>query len=161
MNGIHWALLFVSIQDQTVVYIDPMGTTKDKSDSVCKSFAKFAETSKNLKNFKFTTKFIEHQLQKDTYNCGTFVCYFFEILLKKNDFLFTKRIDINLYRQEIKNKITQSSELKICCVCLTEQKRNKLFTFTANRLKKLDCNHVFHAECITFNKCIVCESLKT
>ena len=90
----HWALFFVSILSQTIYYIDPIGETKEEIEAAAKNFRKYIDLKKYFPNSNFKEVQISHQKQIDSYNCGVFVCHFFEILLNQEIDLSKNEINI-------------------------------------------------------------------
>ena len=154
----HWALLFISLLDKSVCYINPIGSTLDELRIATDCVNQFIRTSKNqnFKDIQLTTLKIEHQKQTDTYNCGVFVCYFFEILLSMKLDSFKNNIDINEYREVIKLRIKANSKLKVCCLCGSFNKKRKYSFFNSSELKTLNCGHLFHSDCLKDKYCIIC-----
>ena len=161
LNGNHWALLFVSLKTKEIYYIDPKGTTEDDLNNIGNKFITFASTNKHLKGIKFSKVLIKHQIQCDMFNCGVFVCYFFQLLVNENFSLFNDQINIYAFRKSILEKINVSSKFTVCCLCKTGQikKSNVLSQLFSSKLKTLKCKHSFHKECIQNNICIVCNQI--
>ena len=96
-----------------------------------------------------------HQKQKDTFNCGVFVCAFFEILVNKTFSLFNTNVDLVDHRNKIRNLIKEKSKIKICCICKTASLKRKMQIF--KNFKLFECGHKFHIECLNkVNNCVVC-----
>jgi len=150
-------LLFISLATKEVIYIDPKGTTTDKLNTVTKNVNMHISKTKHLKNYNFSPKKVDHQLQTDGYNCGVFVCYFYEILVGKNLQNFQKKTNIDQYRISIIEILKSNSDIKACCLCgKTLGVINNVF----KNVKKFGCGHKFHLSCIRqcTNNCKSCES---
>ena len=72
----------MSLKQGKVFYIDSLGTTKTMQSIALQKWKEFAKHRAILKNIDFTSfDTSAHALQNDGYNCGIFVCYFFNLLL--------------------------------------------------------------------------------
>ena len=169
INENHWALLFVSMTENTIYYINPSGTNKHTLNEVAENFSKFAASSKHFKHIRFNGQYIKHQIQKDDHNCGVYVCHFFEMLVTKRKERFTQEINISSYRADIKSRIIGASKITVCCVCSCEKspeeinnkrpEKNKLIKIVSkiskniqNPLIKFNCGHMFHKKCLPTKK---------
>ena len=164
----HWTLFFVSIKNKQIFYIDPQGTEEKTSLEISKNFIEFAKTVKFFKNIKFENVSLKHQIQKDTYNCGVYVCHFFDLLIKTKEISILnnnidQNIDINAYRKVILKKISDNSKLTVCCICHRKEQqtkdkniKNKLISMFSSELKVFKCKHTFHLNCIKSDICIIC-----
>ena len=117
----HWALFFVSVQAKKIFYIDPTGPDENMLKKISNTFMEFAKSIDFLKNISFSIVPLVHQIQNDSFNCGVYICHFFEVLLnaKHVDKQFNninKSININLYRQTILNRIVEKSKITVCCL---------------------------------------------
>jgi len=151
-------LFYVSIKSKKIYYIDPLGSSDEDFNRITNNFIKFANSSIRLKTTQFTKVKLNHQIQQDSYNCGVFVCYFFEILITKNYALFNRCIDIQKYRTYIQKRLREFSNIKICCICqLQDKKENPFIRKFKPSLKVLKCKHKFHIDCLKQNSCTVCD----
>ena len=103
----HWCLLFISMNDNQVIYIDPYQATKEKLNEVLANWGKFCKTRTGLKSkeWKLSPYSSSHTKQIDSYSCGVFVSYFFEKLIKSEFNYLQNFFDVNDYRMIIKSKI--------------------------------------------------------
>ncbi len=154
----HWALFFVSIVSKEIYYIDPVGTLEEDLDEIANKFILFAATNKYLKNIQFVKKYINHQKQVDSYNCGVYVCYFFQLLINRNLNAFQNTISIDDYRKTIFKQISKNSTMTVCSVCRqTKRKSNSIFKkILPSNLIILKCKHAFHKECMQNESCVAC-----
>jgi len=156
----HWSLLFISKIDRKIYYIDPLGASTETFHRITDNILKILVGKKYLDEVPFKKVEIEHQNQKDNYNCGAFVCYFFDLLINNNLNAFKKPIDINSYRYTIFNNIMSTNNMKICCVCQTSKQNRKLRELFFTDLIKIQCSHMFHKDCLSGVNCFLCESMK-
>lgn len=84
---------------------------------------------------------LDHLIQKDSFNCGVYIIYFFHKLTK--NYNLTDFIDINQYRNELKLLLlTKSSNMRDKCLfCRGETTDKNYFTC---RL----CNRFIHNKCL-------------
>ena len=76
--SLHYSLplLFVSLLDQTITYIDPFGANRSKCEDVRLNWKKFCSTRNVLKEKTWTISpdsYI-HSKQNDSFSCGVFIC---------------------------------------------------------------------------------------
>jgi Ulp1 family protease len=101
VNNNHWTLCFADIKEKIFYYIDSLKDNSIVNNTPFESWKKFCATRKGLSsnNWKLSQpKFI---CQKDSYNCGVFVCHFFSLLINRQVDLLNLPIDINCFRSEI------------------------------------------------------------
>ena len=96
--------------------------------TLSKNFIEFAKTVNWFKNIQFTTVSLKHQIKNDNYNCGVYVCHFFDLLINSNNIddlnnKLDQNINIDDYRQVIIKKIADNSQFTECCIC--HKKKNK------------------------------------
>ena len=79
--------LFVDIEKRSFYFIDSFGTTTLALESAFNNWLKFVQTRADLlalhNDQPFTAVLVAHPLQKDSYNCGVFVCKFVSMLLQE------------------------------------------------------------------------------
>ena len=112
INNNHWALLFVSIRTQTVLYIDSKGEGPETSKKVLRNWSTFSKSRNDMKQTKWIMTSYDHvlHLESDNSNCGVFACYFFEHLLKQDMAELNQPFDLNNYRTEIKKPLKKTQE---------------------------------------------------
>ena len=155
----HWSLLFISKIDRKIYYIDPLGASTETFNAMTDKVLSILVEKKYLDEVPFTKVELEHQKQNDSYDCGAFVCYFYETLMTNNFNNLTKKIDIDSYRCKIFNNIMTKNDMKICCVCQSKKQKRKLGGLFSSNLKKYKCLHVFHKDCFDGATCFLCESM--
>ena len=138
--------------------------------TLSKNFIEFATTVNWFRNIQFTTVSLKHQIKNDNYNCGVYVCHFFDLLINSNNIdVWNNKLDQNIniddYRQVIIKKIADNSKFTVCCIChkKEEQKKqknnnlkHKIMSMLSSDLKVLKCKHTFHLNCIKSEKCVIC-----
>ena len=102
----HWCLLFVSVKTMEVVYIDPLLADLDKLDSVLSNWNKFCKNRLGLKDKRWKSLQVSHLIQTDGFNCGVYVCHFYNLLIKQQMFSLSSAFEINGYRNIITSTIT-------------------------------------------------------
>ena len=166
----HWTLFFVSIKKKQIFYIDPQGTDEKTRLEISKNFIEFAKGVKFFKNIKFENVLLKHQIQKDNYNCGVYVCHFFDLLIKTNEISIlnndiNQNINIDSYREVIIKKISDNSKLTVCCICHKKEEqtkdkniKDKIISIFSSDLKVFKCKHTFHLNCIKSDICVICNN---
>ncbi|CAF1155686.1 unnamed protein product, partial [Brachionus calyciflorus] len=68
--------LFISVKDQSLVYIYPMGANELEVSNFLINWSKFGDNRKEFKNYQWKVRQIEHSKQSpnDLKNCGVFCC---------------------------------------------------------------------------------------
>jgi hypothetical protein len=155
----HWSLLFISKIERKIYYIDPLGASTETFNAITAKVLSILVGKKYFDEVPFTKVELEHQKQNDAYNCGAFVCHFFDLLINNNFDGFKKKIDIDSYRYTIFNSIMTTNDMKICCVCRSAKQKRKLGGLFLTNLKKLKCSHVFHKDCLDGATCFLCNSM--
>ena len=134
-----------------------MGSCNEVFNTVTNNFIEYANKSKHLSKFNFTKVNLNRQKQKDSFNCGVFVCYFYEILVNEIFDLFKYYIDINEYRKYILERLAKFSNIKVCCICKLLNKKEKFINLFKAQLKVLKCKHAYHIDCLNSETCKICE----
>jgi len=103
----HWTLLFVSLLDQTVTYIDPFGADRSKCEDVRLNWKKFCSTRNVLKEktWIISPDSYSHSKQNDSFSCGVFICNFFEHMINKKREFLVNNFDLAAYRAKITNTL--------------------------------------------------------
>ncbi len=154
INDNHWVLLFISFKEKKVYYIDPFGTPSSDLNNVASNVkSHFSTHCKRLTNCDFSSQQINHQKQRDAFNCGAHICRYYEILAEGNLARFDEDIDMAIYREYIRTKLKSNSNILACCTC---GKTFKTLLFFRSNVKSFECGHKFHLGCIK-DKCVVCE----
>lgn len=147
VNGNHFCLAMVDLQNQTFSNIDPYRSSYEKSKTkllILQNFLNrynhYHNTNIQFQNLKI--KIEKHFLQKDSFNCGPLIIYFFEQLHKGRD----AEVQCNLveYRKYLKTKILNNATCvnTVCMFC----SRNCLSTDSV--VKCQSCLRKMHSKCI-------------
>ena len=103
LHNNHFTLVFANFETKKFIYLDPLEEKSIISDELFLKFLKILNmvniNTEGWQNFE-----IPHDLQKDTFNCGVFVCQFSEKLI--NDQYDLKNLtDQNIYRKYMQSEI--------------------------------------------------------
>ena len=122
------------------------------------SFRNFCDHDPFLQKKKWKQIDRKHTNQNDDFNCGVFVCLFFEKIFQNEKLLFNcspqklkqKRLEMNFL-------LKSNSGTMFCSICGCNIK-------ISDDAIKFDCNHKFHEECkknIDFRKdcCLICSNV--
>ena len=116
--------------------------------SIFNNWCNFSASNDHLKMHKFKNIKPKHAIQKDGYNCGVYVCAFFERLISTKS--LESKLDTKKYRKIIKNTLIEQSDLKKsknrCFICYSSDQQKVLKSFS--------CGHSFHIDCNSFHKSI-------
>ena len=102
----HWCLQFFSVKTMELVYIYPLLADLDKLDSVLSNWNKFCEKRMGLKDKRWKSLQVSHLIQTDSFNCGVYICHFYNLFIKQQMFSLSSAYDINGYRNIITSTIT-------------------------------------------------------
>ena len=160
-------MLYANILTKEITFIDPKGAGDDEIDNIFKNFVLNLKNScKELNKINFTLLKIIHQIQQDSYNCGVFVCHFFDLLVNGKLQNFNTEINIDAYRNVILKRISEHSKITRCCFCKNVAKNSRIKDlFTDSLIKYEKCPHIFHKKCLLEKKisnkaCISCDKIK-
>lgn len=147
VNGNHWCAVEINISKREFTYLDPFGEELSTSISYLKKFITYLEKSdqlnelQNVHCWKMISK--KHIEQRDAYNCGIFILYFFKQLIKNKS--LDEYADMNeLRKQYQKDVLISSMSLKnTCLICGTTRDESY------RRCKY--CVRIFHERCMFEN----------
>ena len=113
INKNHWALIFVAMKTQTVLYIDSRGENSTTRNKVLSNWITFCKKRDVMNKTKWIAGSYDHlvQVTTDNSNCGVFVCYFFNQLMQQNMAMLNNPFDIHYYRATIKSVIEFNSRV--------------------------------------------------
>ena len=87
---------------------------------------------------------IKHCLQKDSINCGIYVCYFFKLIAEGKDLFFdSSKNSLIRKRLEMMNILKLSSSKNFCSKCGVD-------ILCSDKIVKCDCFHKFHQYCYEY-----------
>ena len=82
----------------------------ERKKLILNNWKKFCKNRNVIKEYKWTINDSIYQFQNDSFNCGVFVCYYFDLLNKRKvDELNNTVESISLFRKHIFEKITKNS----------------------------------------------------
>jgi len=95
-----------------VLYTDSKGQKLETSNKVLVNWRFFCKNREQIKDIEWKTNSYNHviQLERDNFNCGVFVSYYFEKLLVQNMALLKTPFDIDNFKIHMRNVITNSSK---------------------------------------------------
>ena len=132
----------VDLSELAIFYMDPMGERDENLIKFLKNWTKFSESIPFLSKKKWHLKKISHPKQRDSFNCGVYVCKFLKLILeKKRELQFKDSLeDLKEFREEINTTFKQYSIENFCSFCGSALKLGEV-TF------QNDCFHRYHSEC--------------
>lgn len=112
----HYVLVMYSSNDMRLTLIDPLANESIIGENYRSRFQKFMQI-KQESPCGIKLSFVNHVKQADSYNCGTFVVYFFERLVRGESLTY----DLNTaeYRSHLKDVLLQNSVnmKQLCLYC--------------------------------------------
>ena len=149
INQNHWILCYIDLINKTLTLLDPLGSDTSKSDIfLCKfkSFlskysAKRSESIVNPNDIKVSMK--GHVKQMDSYNCGAFVIYYSQQIIKNKP--LTDECDINSYRRNIQDMfLSKSVDMhSMCLLCGSNLNNMNTDAFSCKY-----CKRSYHQTCL-------------
>lgn len=124
INSNHWCLAIVNCTNKIFTFINPLGSTIRESEIYLKKFIYYLEhifnkhsNTEKIDTHGWKTKTLKHTIQKDGYNCGAYIIYYFSRMV--NGLPLTDTYDMNLYRLDIKRLILENSDPvhNLCLYC--------------------------------------------
>lgn len=150
IGGNHWCLAIADFENKIFKFLDPFGSTHYNTNQKLNIFIRFLEQynkihAENLVTTGWRTKVETHIIQKDAYNCGAYIIYFFQRLVK--GLPLSTPCDIDDYRKVLKKELIQTS------ICM----RQKCF-LCARNVDMFDSVLCIHCSRRTHKKCLTSQS---
>lgn len=101
-------MFFVNNRSHTLYYIDSLNANCMVKRSLLANWTKFTSTRAGYKGIKWKIDESKFCAQRDSYNCGVFVCYFFRKIIT-NELNLDTETDINEFRNTIRDTIINNS----------------------------------------------------
>lgn len=144
--GNHFCLIIVDFRKNTFSFIDPLANERNKVQQYFAIFKLFLHcydkhhgTNYSAINIKVT--FYEHIIQRDAFNCGPLVLYFFDKINKGES--PTQFCDMAEYRKYLQNILLRGSSdmAEVCLKCTN-------ITSEKDRIQCVFCLRFVHDECL-------------
>ena len=145
----HWALVSVNLNNREILYIDPGQTSTEIKDFNFKEakgiMSKILRQKFDLDINDFKTYSPPHITQKDTYNCGVYICFYAQNITEVSS--IESDFDIKKFRRHIFEAITgkyltnsNQSGLEGACNVCTEP-------LVSNSVNCKICGRLLHESC--------------
>jgi Ulp1 family protease len=111
IDNVHWVAVIIDTHEQNFHIIDPKGyntSLTDYFESWIKYYNNRDDASVKWKN---NSPIIKHPIQKDSYNCGVFVCLLIEEFItsqQKINFNYSKN-KMLIFRKQIADKLEENA----------------------------------------------------
>lgn len=161
-NRNHFCLALLDLDQKTFSFIDPLGSSYDKTKYYLIKLQKFIKRYNQYykKNIDFNNLEIllrNHILQQDGYNCGPLVIYIFEKLNTSQ--AATDTCNLKTYRDDLKKKLLEkaSNVKNICLFCsrICEGNDWDQCEFCLRKMHK-KCTRLDSHSCHTNGMCDIC-----
>lgn len=160
VNGNHFCLALVNFDENTFSFLDPMGSTTVKNNYYLKKFENFIfryneyhNKNYNFKNMKIF--FHKHLIQKDNFNCGPLITYFFHQIINLKP--ANEPCDLAKYRIQLKDLLLkEASNMKNICLFCARQCEDSLQCVSCLRYMHQNCAKIDEHSCIKFKICDIC-----
>lgn len=141
-SGMHFFLFIIDFMKNKIIYLDPLGVEKSKSNFYFSKILNFL-ANKEISCSDWQIVEPDHVTQKDSFNCGVYVVHFFnKILLNEN---LNEYIDINLFRRTLKYMLLRKS-MSVKLICFYCGSKSKPDDFVCRI-----CQRHSHLRCLSFN----------
>lgn len=143
VNGNHWCLIIADCEEKTFALLDPMGDKETQCSSYYNTFQKFLSYCfPELHHLQWNIKYIRHALQKDSYNCGIYILYFFKRLVSNESMAET--FSPSEFRKDAQSFLLQSSsDMKLKCLFCGQSDQSK------KTVSCKQCQRLCHIKCIS------------
>lgn len=81
INNNHWCCLFININAAEFLYLDPMGKNETTINSFFDNWKLWSSTVDSLKSKSWSLLDIDYTKQKDSTNCGIYICEYLKRLI--------------------------------------------------------------------------------
>lgn len=116
----HFTLGYINNENHTFTYIDPQGASATCVEKMFSKFLNILMTINSDLSKLYTIKTYKHDMQQDSFNCGVFVCQFFERLCQNKE--LTNLETQSNYRTNMKNIFdTHRENTSLCIHCLKSE----------------------------------------
>lgn len=163
INGNHWCLAVVDAKRKTFLFLDPFCSTLEKTTLYFDRFKHFIScynkcniqnTLPCLKNFQLQLE--KHIIQKDGYNCGPYIVYFFHNIINGISLNTPKCMDS--YRRALKRSILEKSDdmTEVCLLCGRSAKSSVIACRYCTRKHHIKCLNMEDNFGMQYNMCELC-----
>ncbi|KAG5879523.1 hypothetical protein JTB14_029889 [Gonioctena quinquepunctata] len=146
----HFCLCLVDFRSKCLSFLNPLGSTAWETKSYMLKFLEYIKyynknnMSNRVSTENWNIKVLEHDKQKDSYNCGPFILYFFEKIVEGQ--MLTNNVDINEFRKSMRKTILQMSDnmtnkCLYCGVFITS-------VLPSDIVECANCGRIHHKKCI-------------
>ncbi|KAG5860974.1 hypothetical protein JTB14_037329 [Gonioctena quinquepunctata] len=146
----HFCLCLVDFRSKCLSFLNPLGSTAWETKSYMLKFLEYIKyynknnMSNRVSTENWNIKVLEHDKQKDSYNCGPFILYFFEKIVGGQ--MLTNNVDINEFRKSMRKTILQMSDnmtnkCLYCGVFITS-------VLPSDIVECANCGRIHHKKCI-------------
>lgn len=144
-KGNHYMLVLINFEKNEFVLLDPMGNENAVIDKYFKIIQERIFKLKNI-NINWTMKIENHITQKDSFNCGVYVIYFFH-QITNNLSLLDPISNLKAYRDYLKSFLLENSSpmSDLCFYCND-------FVENDTHFKCNCCRRLTHNKCILSKK---------
>lgn len=162
VNGNHWVIMFADFDNQKFYFFDPYETTEYNKCrhnfvtilSELKKNHVYGEVGNAWPEMNFQL-FSDYPKQTDSYNCGVYVLYYAECMMKNkiDNVKFNKEFSPMVYRQVLKDLLLEKSDFMrdICLYCGRTDKKHR-------EIKK---DNIDWVQCDTCNRWIILQCLSS
>jgi hypothetical protein len=112
INGNHWTCALINNCTREFIYINPFIATDEETRKQFELWRQFSKSRKEFKLVEWKCKKVIHSVQKDSVNCGVFICIFIQRFIEMvQDFTFDTNPEnlLNL-RRHIANTLIENKD---------------------------------------------------
>lgn len=153
INNNHYTLVHLSTKTKSFYYYNSLKNSRPSKENIFQTFIN------HMGDNMWKCGNIDHDYQKDSFNCGVFICLFIEAILNERSLINLE--DPNLYREKMKDFLGENSDdmTQICVHCGDIVSNSKFKCSDCNRPACIGCSkyHYMDHENYTTALCLFCK----
>lgn len=107
INDNHWVAVFISLESSIFAFLDPSNPNNQLKHNLFDSWVSYYNQRSDRVVNEWSKGTYKFPLQKDTYSCAVFVCYFIEQLC--NNKIIDCNFDLKSYKKKMLDTIFDSN----------------------------------------------------
>ena len=148
INSNHWCVAIANVEHKIFEFIDPYGSIAFKTEKYLKIFLRFLSfhnsinKTQQVSHNNWYIKVSEHVKQIDSFNCGVYILYFIDKIIKRES--LSEDCCINKHRISIQRSLLEKSlPMHNRCLCCANEVSSLLNTFNC-----MVCKRIIHEKCL-------------
>lgn len=105
INTNHWTAIIINIPSKEFTFIDPFGASTDVVNEMFNKWLNYYHRRHDAQHSNWKIRKFEHPIQKDSWNCGIYVCKFIEEVVSLGSITPTTTDEITNFRFSIAQQL--------------------------------------------------------